>query len=629
MKLIFQWSICCLLILYGCETDTELPAETTSPKPTPSYLAFTAANFNTLDLFAEPTANWQIAGEVFVDRSADQKMSSVEGKGVLVNQPTADARGDLYTSFEHGDIELELEVMMPKGSNSGIYLQSRYELQLLDSWGVESPSSGDMGGIYQRWDDTKAEGEKGYEGYPPRVNAAKAPGLWQRLRLIFHAPRFDANGKKIANARFEEVRLNDVLIHENLVLNGPTRGAVSKEEVALAPIRIQGDHGPVAFRNMRYKLYENKQVGLQNLSVKEYESKQFGIPNFENLKLKEVRETDSISYAAAATRDQFCLLYEGELTIPTSGDYLFSANVNKADVLFVIDQDTIFSVRDGANFGKSQLKKIKLAAGTLPFTLIYNKSRRWWARGFKLFVEGPSIQKHPLHAPSSAFTNAIPPPIVIALEEQPVLQRGFLMHDGKKRTHVISVGTPEKINYSYDLASGALLQVWGGEFLDVTDMWHARGQKQLGVPMGAVIDFHGQPNLAALENEDADWPDTLMNAASPKPLSYELDEQGSPIFFYETQGVKVSNQLFPASEERRITRAIKLEGEHEFWLKIDDGKTIKQLKDGSYAVDDYKYFLELGDDLSEQAVLRTSKNKSELLVKLNRDTKSVAYDIIW
>ncbi len=114
---------------------------------------------------------------------------------------------DLYTTAEHGDVELELDYLMAKGSNSGIYLQGNYEVQLLDSWGVQHPKAGDNGGIYQRWDESKPEGQKGYEGYAPRQNASRAPGLWQHLKVSFQAPKFDASGKKTANARMLRLEL--------------------------------------------------------------------------------------------------------------------------------------------------------------------------------------------------------------------------------------------------------------------------------------------------------------------------------------------------------------------------------------------------------------------------------------
>jgi hypothetical protein len=152
--------------------------------------------------------------------------------------------------FEHGDVEAQVEFCVPKNSNSGIYFMGRYEIQVLDSWGVEKPKSGDCGGIYERWKDNQ-----GYEGHPPRVNASKPPGEWQTFEVIFRAPRFDASGKKIQNARFIKVVHNGQVVHENVEVTGPTRAATYENvpEKSLGPIMLQGDHGPVAYRNITLK----------------------------------------------------------------------------------------------------------------------------------------------------------------------------------------------------------------------------------------------------------------------------------------------------------------------------------------------------------------------------------------
>lgn len=86
--------------------------------------------------------------------------------------------------------------MMAPGSNSGLYLQGQYEIQLLDSWAKTEVKAGDNGGIYERWDESKPDGQKGYQGYAPRQNASKAPGVWQTLKIQFKAPRFNATGEK-------------------------------------------------------------------------------------------------------------------------------------------------------------------------------------------------------------------------------------------------------------------------------------------------------------------------------------------------------------------------------------------------------------------------------------------------
>jgi len=84
----------------------------------------------------------------------------------------------------------------------------------LDSWGKQSVSYGDCGGIYQRWDESRPEGQKGYQGYAPRLNASRAPGLWQKLFVSFQAPRFDRYGNKTENACLVVDSLRTRYIHE-------------------------------------------------------------------------------------------------------------------------------------------------------------------------------------------------------------------------------------------------------------------------------------------------------------------------------------------------------------------------------------------------------------------------------
>jgi hypothetical protein len=147
--------------------------------------------------------------------------------------------------------------MIPKSSNSGVKLQGLYEIQIYDSHGVKKPKASDCGGIYPR-----AEMEPVYHhidaGVPPRVNAARPAGEWQTLDITFRAPRFDAAGKKVANARFVRVVLNGQVVHDDVELRTPTGNNWRTKEVARGPLLLQADHGPVAFRNVRVRpLKEN------------------------------------------------------------------------------------------------------------------------------------------------------------------------------------------------------------------------------------------------------------------------------------------------------------------------------------------------------------------------------------
>ena len=69
--------------------------------------------------------------------------------------------------------------------------------------------------------------------------------------IDFQAPRFDATGKKIANAKFIKVELNGQVLHEHVEMKGPTPAGVSGKESAKGPLMFQGDHGPVAYRNIK------------------------------------------------------------------------------------------------------------------------------------------------------------------------------------------------------------------------------------------------------------------------------------------------------------------------------------------------------------------------------------------
>lgn len=163
----------------------------------------------------------------------------------ILNGPTG-RTVNLMTEQKFGDVELYLEYMVSKGSNSGVYLQGLYEVQVFDSYGSTEPmTTSDAGAIYHRWIN-----EQGVGGSAPTRNASRRPGEWQSFYIWFRAPRFDAAGKKIENARFLRVVHNGLSIQNDVEVEGPTRAAMEIPEAATGPIMLQGDHGPVAYRNI-------------------------------------------------------------------------------------------------------------------------------------------------------------------------------------------------------------------------------------------------------------------------------------------------------------------------------------------------------------------------------------------
>ncbi len=117
--------------------------------------------------------------------------------------------------------------------NSGVYLQDRYEVQVLDSFGLKGEDN-ECGGIY-----TQAK---------PLVNMCFPPLVWQTYDIDFTAAKYDENGKKIKNA-VTTIKHNGVVIHENLELKGPTGGG-KKEDPSGGQLQLQGHGNPVFYRNV-------------------------------------------------------------------------------------------------------------------------------------------------------------------------------------------------------------------------------------------------------------------------------------------------------------------------------------------------------------------------------------------
>lgn len=196
---------------------------------------------------------WSLVGAVALDEKNPRRLTTEPGTGILVNGKTG-READLVTTASFGDVEIELEFLLPKGSNSGVKFHSVYEIQLCDSYRKKTVTGSDCGGIYPR-----AEMRPVYhhidKGIAPSSNACKAPGEWQKLHAIFLAPRFDSEKNKTANARIVRATLNGTVIHEDVELKWPTGHNWRNKEVARAPLLLQGDHGPAAFRNVRLRPY--------------------------------------------------------------------------------------------------------------------------------------------------------------------------------------------------------------------------------------------------------------------------------------------------------------------------------------------------------------------------------------
>lgn len=197
------------------------PGDAGAP-PSDAIVLFDGSNLDAWQKRNGEDAGWVIQ---------DGVMLAVTGQGPVVSRQ------------HFGDVQLHVEFATPsapQGSgqgrgNSGVYLQARYEVQVLDSFENETYPDGQCGAIYGQ--------------HPPLVNASRGPGEWQTYDIVFRGARFDGAGTKTANATMT-VFHNGVLIQDHATVSGITAAAMNQEGPGPGPVYLQ-DHGnPVRYRNI-------------------------------------------------------------------------------------------------------------------------------------------------------------------------------------------------------------------------------------------------------------------------------------------------------------------------------------------------------------------------------------------
>ena len=566
---------------------------------------------NDLSFFNSQSSNWSIVGDVNAPLNQKNTLTTQSGTGVLVCKHDSKEYGDkfdLFTKESYGDIDLSLDFMLGVGSNSGIYLMGRYEVQLFDSWGVKTPKYSDCGGIYQRR-DVKTGNQ--YEGFAPRFNAYKAPGLWNNIQISFQAPRFDANGKKISNAKFIYVKLNGLLIHENVELSGPTGGPIEENEVASAPLRFQGDHGAVAIRNLNITNFNKKPGTISNLSYKTYYGSHMHDADLSKVKIDAQGKTDDITWEVTKNPNDYVFFINGTYTAPEDGEYTFVTQLGGHSYLKIDGQMVQPNVwmRGGTRSVTLNLKK-----GDHSFEIFNNKRDNWIRPALGFWSAGPGFRLTPHHASSSVIASKPDDPILVKAET-PIILRSFMDFDQKKRiVHAVNVGSPDGIHYTYDLDKGAVIQAWKGDFLDATPMWHDRGDGS-SRPLGSVTKF----NYDLLLTNGNSWSDTV--GTGYKPLGYQLDQNDLPTFRYKIAGTEVEDQV-RLVEGKYLDRKIKLSKDAALLARLATGEKIVEIEKNLFSVDDKTYFIKVDKGLDAKI-----KDGKEIVVR--PQNQLIQYSIIF
>lgn len=168
---------------------------------------------------------------------------------------TVPKTGNIRTKGSYGDCQLHVEYMPPNPphgvdqdrGNSGVFLHSLYEIQVLDSYESKTYPDGQDAAVYGQ--------------YPPLVNACRPPGQWTTYDIIFHGPRFDADGK-LTRPAIVTVLHNGVLVQDHVSLTGPTEHMQRppyKVTPDKLPLMLQDHNHPVRFRNLWIRELEDSQ----------------------------------------------------------------------------------------------------------------------------------------------------------------------------------------------------------------------------------------------------------------------------------------------------------------------------------------------------------------------------------
>ncbi len=208
------------------------PGHYSSEAPSDAIILFDGSSFN----------NWMSTDGSDVEWTLEDGYMTV-----------APQTGDIISRQEFTDVQLHVEWRAPDviegegqgRGNSGIFLQDRYEVQVLDNWENPTYSNGMAGSIYKQ--------------HIPLANPAKRPGEWQAYDIFFRAPRFDDAGNVDEPARITVI-LNGVLVQNNVEVFGPTRyiGPPEYEAHGPAGIRLQDHSDYVSFRNIWVRELDNE-----------------------------------------------------------------------------------------------------------------------------------------------------------------------------------------------------------------------------------------------------------------------------------------------------------------------------------------------------------------------------------
>lgn len=595
-----------------------------------------------LSAFEKPTDHWQIVGYVSVNPLVKESFETGRGKGILVGTALpAGENSTLETNMQHRDIAVEFDMLLSHDASAVVWLQGRYGLRLADSWKFDRLRLSDNGAIIP----PQLNGAEAL-GYLPSMNAVRAPGTWQHLKLVFEAAQFNSDGVKIQRARLKSVEQNGIVIQENQYLPSVSKGALFSNESSKGPLVFQVSNGNIALRNIEITKYGDKKVKFEDLSYQLYLEKfldnefvywggapgdQIPIPDFSSRKADQEGDISQIhTNMSRGKGNDFALVFKGTLLIPKSGHYNFEAVQNGVGAFSIMDEELLRW--DVLHHKGNTNTTVELSQGKYDFTFInvnFASASDGNQSSMGLYVEGPGIKRHPLHRGGQFPQGNSTEPILLNPENGPLIQRSFLKYsDDEKLLSTVSVGYPDGVHYSFDMATGALVLAWRGPFADATPMWHGRGAQhgrhQILEPTGSVLALTADRQVWLEGNE----------SHNIQRRGYTLNNHREPVFEYAIGSIKVTDQIFTERSSptlKRILRFTNTNGEspQAVLYRVASADTIQKIADNMYSIDGHTYFIQLDTDV--EATITQEGDQQQLIIPLQigNASRRLTYSVIW
>jgi len=547
-----------------------------------TLLVFGQKDFPLNTLTWSISSPWQNASKITLNPINEKKTQIIDGNSIIYSKAP---NSSIVSAIKLQDLKLKFFILQSKSGNAKLNLGDNLSL-------IFDMNSNDTFGAILKNNETIIK---------PLAEAKRKEGLWQKVELVLSLTGL--NGIPV----IEKVILNDLLIHSNVLLPNlkSTNGSLS----------FTNQTGLLAFKDFEYIGFEKKQpISISNLTYT-LEETYNADRSFESKKQEKVS-----GKSAALTTDipnnfnKYILHYKGDLTVEKDAMYGFTLEHQGTGKLLIDGEQVVGSGEYLYRNPISGLKEIK--AGKHSFEYIYHPI--YWRPVFGIEVSGADFRPYGLNDPKTLPTRQLEGGIFIDnVESKAKKIRSFLNFNETKLTKVISVGTPEKIHYSFDLDNGSLLQVWKGKFADVTQMWHERGEPQLLYPSGLLTVLNNEIPFFELSNEVQPKPDVYTEFVN---IGYDLDEDGIPAYIYNWKNASFTQKFSPNKDG--LLCEINTNQISKFGYTIAIGNEITKLSDNLYKVDNFYI------EINEKAKVYVKEINGKYYLRTNL-TGKIAYTLTW